>query len=256
MKHVRIMLALIVTVLLSLAAAQDMKQATAYTPFGTVEIGEYGVIEGYDPNVAAENAYGTLWVRTIHPDEQAIDVAILGPNGFRDFAEIAEDHLFDDLLPGTYLIAATDDNLEMVSTRVDVTAGMQVPVTLTLNPIATTSFNYAAYEMDDTYEMGDYEVLTGDNMNAELGALHFTFDHDPEMEAEGDLFEVTGFVVGPNDFRVDIDTADEFVEFNDLEPGVYLVGLSSENGGVTQALIEVRAGERANANLHFGAMMR
>lgn len=235
-------LALLIAATLTVAAAQTSVEPQFYTPFGTVEFDGYTPIDGYDPETLEEDAEGHLWVRTISPDSQGIDVTLLGPDGFFAFEEIADEHLFDELRPGTYLIAATDDGLEMLTTKVDITAGMVAPVTLTMQPISTTRFDSVEYAPYGTFRLEPYEPLA-DDTDPERGELIVDFGFSAMAEDSDADFDVNGVVVGPNDFRVNLDDLNEAAEFDDLEPGVYLIALTTENGNISDGIVEVRANQ-------------
>jgi hypothetical protein len=207
-------------------------QTTAvYVPYGEVEVGEYEAIDN------AER--GELLVRTVSPSDQAVDVVLIGPYGYKNVLEVQAEQVVEDIPAGTYVVAATDDNLEMVSTKVDVREGQRLPVTLTLNAIDTTDYN-PAYEPYSFFDF-DYEVID----SPDCGELNILFDYAQDFQPSG----LVGTVVGPDDYREDIDGDTETLELDGLVPGDYQIAVSTQGGDLAEGIVEVRAGEAANVTM-------
>jgi hypothetical protein len=181
---------------------------------------------------------GALAIGTISPGGQGIDVVIIGPDGYKNVIEVAEEQLVDDLAPGTYVLMATDDGLEMVSTKVEVARGRIAPVTLTLSELDTTAFDAVAYEPYSAYEVGVYDTID----TADLGDLLIDVSG-----AEG--VNIVGSIVGPDDYREEIDGPVEEIDLSGLVEGVYQIAVSAEGSDVVEGIADVRAGEAANVTL-------
>lgn len=232
-------LVVLVFVLVGFAAAQEEFEPRLYEPFGVVEVGEYEPLEGFEPGVNdADFLDGALAVTTVSPDGQGVDVVIIGPDGYKNVIEVAETQLVEDLMPGTYVLMATDDGLEMVSGKVEVSAGRVAPVTLTLSEIGATAFDAEVYEPYGLYEVGTYDLID----TAELGDLLIDVSG-----VEG--VNIVGSIVGPNDFREEIDEPVEEIDLSGLVEGVYQIALSAEGFDVVEGLADVRAGEAGNVSL-------
>jgi len=169
--------------LLATAFAQDAEVVSPavpedYEPFGNVEVGAYEPWEGEEG--------GALFVSVSTPTDQTGNVDLVGPDGYWQHFEVEDEPTQEqgigELEPGVYLVAATDDGLQLAATLVEVREGEAVRVTLNLERISEVAYDpadYPAYPRD-YYDYGPYEP--------DPAAGAFTVQTDDEET----LFVVTG----------------------------------------------------------------
>ena len=236
----RALLTLALLLPLSVAAAQDACEAAPAEPLGAtgLEHGEYEPIE-YDSDTQAQQVGGSVFVQTVAPTDQGIDVVLMGPDGYQQVAEAQDQALFKGLLPGTYSLAATDDGLQLVVGRVEVISGCIASVTLTLAPLAELAYAEADVEAYEPY--GGIEAAAPEELDGEGGALGVRVLL-PASGAGDEAEEVTAqiSVVGPDDYR---SGAEDELTLADLVPGVYAVSATATGYDVTQGVVLVRGGE-------------
>lgn len=241
------------------ALAQEVVEPELYEPFGGVgyEVGAYEPLEGYEEGVTDEEIGGNLIVRFLEPGDQAIDIVLVGPDGYRDVGEVnAEEALaVEGLTPGVYAIMATDDGLQPVITTVEVALGRVAPVTLDLNEMIAYEAGelgygaetYEAYEPYGAYEVG-YEPLEAGV--ADFGDLIVRAvlpgAAGEGVEEEVAVVDAAISVVGPNDYREDFSSEGAL---EGLEAGTYGVAATAEGYRMSQGVAAVRPGEAAAVTL-------
>jgi hypothetical protein len=150
-------------------------------------------------------------------------------------------------------VAATDDNLQAVIGRVDVTLGQIAPIVVTVNRMVEAGYDEAAfdaYEPYGVYEVGEYEAIEAEDTGNLIVFVQFGNAQNAETEeaaAEEELeIEAQVSVVGPNDYRSEITTEGTLEE---LESGAYVVAATAEGYNMAQGVVEVRQGEAATVTL-------
>jgi hypothetical protein len=244
--------------LLMPALAQEAEELTRYEPFGGVgyEVGAYEPLEGYEEGVTDEAVGGNLSVQLTAPGDQAIDLVLVGPDGYREVNEVnAEEALeAEGLTPGVYALMATDDGLQPAVTTVEVALGRTAPVTLDLNQMIEYEVGevgygaeaYEAYEPYGAYEVG-YEPLEAGV--ADVGSLivRTVLSGAAGEEVGGEaVVDAAISVVGPNDYREEFSTESAL---EGLESGTYGVAATAEGYRMSQGVTEVRLGEVATVTL-------
>jgi len=230
----------------SVGAAQSACEATPTEPLGAtgLEHGAYEPIE-YAGDTEAKQVGGSVFVQTVAPTDQGIDVVVMGPDGYQQVAEVQDQALFKGLLPGTYSLVATDDGLQLVVGRVEVIPGCMAPVTVTLAPLAALAYTEEDVEAYEPY--GETEFGAPEEVGSDGGALGVRVVL-PASGAGDEAEEVTAqiSVVGPNDYR---SAAEGELTLADLVPGVYAVSATATGYDVTQGVVLVRGGEAAALTL-------
>ena len=236
-------------------------EPTLYEPFGGVgyEVGEYEALDGYEEG-ADEALGGNLFVQVASPTDEAIDVVLVGPDGFREVAEVETERLFEGLRPGVYTLMATDDELQPVVGRVEVALGRLAPVTLTMNAIGfvydTATFeDYAASleaERDDLSGLYSdyYSVEYNPLEEADAGELVVrVLAVDTNGEALDEAIAPVVSVVGPDDYREDAEVSGVLEALESLRPGAYGVAATAEGYRAASSVAEVRFGDATTVTL-------
>lgn len=223
---------------LMVAFAEEVYEPTLYEPFGGygLEYGEYEPIEGYEAGVD-DDIDGNLRVQIAEPTAQAIDVVLVGPDGYHEVLEVEVERLVEGLLPGVYSVAATDDGLQAVIGKVEVAVGQIAPIIVTLNRTVEAGYEpeaFDAYEPYGVYELGPYEGIEA----TDTGVLTVQVVLS-EAAAEA-VVEAQVSVVGPNDYRNNFITG---ATLDGLESGGYAVAATAEGYKMAQGAVEVREGE-------------
>ena len=242
----RLLFTLVLLLPASLATAQEACEAASAQPTGMTGV-DHGPYEPIDvaADAQAKEVGGSVFVQTIAPTDQGIDMVLMGPDGYRQLAEVQDQALFKGLLTGTYSLAATDDGLQLVVGRVEVVAGCMAPVTLTLVPLADLAYaaeDVAAYEPYGTAELGAPEGIDSDG--GALGVRVVLPGSGAGDEAEEITAQID--VVGPDDYR---SNAEGEAILADLVPGAYAVTATATGYDVAQAVIPVRRGEAAELTI-------
>lgn len=242
----RLLFMLVLLASSSLAVAQEACEATPAPPLGATGLDQVA----YEPievaaDAKAQQIGGSVFVQTVAPTDQGIDVVLTGPDGYRQVAEVQDQALFKGLLAGAYSLAATDDGLQLVVGRVEVISGCMASATLTLAPLVELAYeeeDVAAYEPYGRAELGEPEAIESDG-----GALGVRVllpasgagDEAREVSAQID-------VVGPDDYRSD---AENEAILADLVPGAYAVTATATGYDVAQAVILVQEGQAATLTI-------
>ena len=221
---------------------------TLYEPFGGagLELSRYEPVEGYEAGVNDAEVGGNLILQIDQPRDRAINVVLVGPDGYRQSADVQREELFERLQPGVYALAATASGLQPVIGKVEVVLGRNAPVEVTLN--RTLSAPYAAgvfdYEPFGGFESTSEPAETGDTG----GTVSDTGSMSVQVSAgDGDIQPAVS-VVGPDGYHEDF-TTDTSLE--NLAPGAYTVAATAEGHSVTQGVTEIRSGEKANITLRL-----
>ena len=219
------------------------------TPMGGFE----SSYEAYD-----NDEMGAIILTQTTPGDQHANFDVVGPNDYWthfDFTDDAgEEHVLDNLMPGVYSVAATDDGLTVSHSVVEVRAGESVRVHANMetwdeagmmepyDPYAT----WGTYEGYDTaypgypyggYEVGEYEAYA--DMNT--GAIAIS-----GVESGTDVV-----VTGPNGYSNGFE-ADSVIE--NLAPGVYVIAATAEDSELFVTTVEIQGGQQLPLGFR-GAML-
>lgn len=202
------------------------------TPYGTVTIGDYTVYDNPDG--------GRLVLTANSPDDQHPNIDLVGPNGYWEHFDVdddpGEEFVIDDLVPGVYSLASSDEGLQLVHTLLEVRAGETLAVDLQLQTMdtAVAAYDpnaYRAYPYGYDSVVGPYETYD----NTDLGSITVSSD-------SVDNSNVTYIVTGPDAFSEDY-TGDFTAD--DLLPGVYVVAATGDGYQISSTTVEVQAAKRA-----------
>ncbi len=216
---------------------------TIYEPFGGagLELGRYEPVEGFEAGVNDAEVGGNIILQIDQPHDRAVDVVLVGPDGYRQSEAVQGEALFERLQPGVYALAATAGGLQPVIGKVEVVLGRNAPVTLTLNRTLSAPYEAGVFDYEP---YGGFESTTGPAETTETaeetvgtGSLSVQV-----VTGAGDVEPVSS-VTGPDGYSEDF-TTDTSLE--GLAPGAYTVAATAEGHSVTQGVIEVRSGEKAN----------
>lgn len=201
------------------------RRITAERPFGNA------VVETYELRGGRE---GALLLFGAETESGIPNVLVTGPNGFSETLEAGE-VVLEDLLPGVYYLAATEEDYQLVQTAVDVPAGAAVPVFLTLS------------DLDAPYDLGGLPTYGGYGVSAyqplavtdgETGTLTLlTFTDESEIN-----------VVGPDGY---IQHYGVDVSLDGLRPGPYAVAATASGYEVSAGIVEVRAGQEVEVSVRL-----
>ncbi|HEX7002695.1 MAG TPA: hypothetical protein VF168_00720 [Trueperaceae bacterium] len=198
-------------------------QGEEVAPLGEIQVAESQPYEeAQAQTIEVEVLTGAISLDIATPDDQSANVDIVGPNGYYQRVEVdaADDEptVVDGLLPGVYSIAATDDNLQVAHTLVEVKSGEIVGVQATLEELA--AFDEGAFEPAEANAYPDNAFQAQEEAtieDAEFGEVTV------QTENEDTRFVVTG----PNNY------SQEFTgtfTASDLAPGVYVIAGTLETG--------------------------
>lgn len=215
-----------------------------YGVFGDVGIGAY---EPYETGVDADGGAMSLAFST--PNEQNVDFNITGPNGYREDIEVGyfgfetggDAQVVEGLLPGVYSVAATDDNLQLIETKVEVREGELVALNFNMQRAESFNYDLADYQPYGNVEVGPYEDVD----TANYGVLNIVIvlgDQDAAPEALPELN-----VTGPDDFRREFE--DFETELGSLLEGPYSVAATAEGYKVAEGKVDAQAGQRTQITL-------
>ena len=243
------------------AGLYEEYEAYEYGVYGDVGVGEYEEFGEYDEEEVGF-PYGNLVVTAIGPEGNAIDLVLTGPDGFTRVVEanVEEETFIEELPIGIYSVTATDDELEIGHALVAVRVGQVAPLNFTLRPYnrdevaAGAGFQegYAGYGVEEEFgegyepygevEAGEY----GAYENEEAGSIIVIvegYNEAGELYGEEELgVEVTGFIVGPDDQRQEIEGETRAEE---LSPGIYSVAVTAPGYRVAQTFVRVFPGRVA-----------
>lgn len=238
--------ALLLALLLGAATAQnDM----VYGPdFDMDNVRPYGsATHLYEPY--GNEATGAIILRHSTPGDQHANFDVVGPDDFWERFDFSDDpgeeYVLDDLMPGIYSVAATDEGLELVHTLVEVRPGE----TVTLDFVLTTwdpAYSAGTYDAREyygeyagfedrqpgypygAYGVGAYEAYA----NQELGAL--------AIGGFVDGIDIDVIVTGPDGFSEEIES-DTVLE---LPAGVYAIAATGDDTELSATTVEIRAGQQ------------
>lgn len=199
--------------------------------FGSVERGMVRPLE------RTFNDSATLVIGVTSPFDQAVDVVVVGPNGMNESLEVEGERVLEGLLPGRYLIAATDDDLPLVVGTVVLQAKTRTPVSVTLNEVVLDPLDGDLHEPYGNNEFGPGGVIEqgqGSVIQIERGL------------AGSEERDITVLVVGPDDYRETLDSDNTVIE---LVPSRYLVVATAEGYEMTGELFEAPEGEVVRLDL-------
>jgi Ca2+-binding EF-hand superfamily protein len=213
--------------------------AENYRTFGDVGIGAY---EPLEEGVAG----GALSLAYTSPNEQNVDFNVTGPNGYREDFEVGyiglemggDARVVSGLEPGVYSVAATDDSLQLIETKVEVREGELVSLDFNMQLIEDFEYNLADYEPYGAYEVGAYEPIGIDT----YGNLIVTV----EMADGNDAVAPNINVTGPDDFRRELE-GDRALQA--LVEGPYSVAATAPGYRMTEGKVDVRHAEAAQVTL-------
>lgn len=233
---------LVVPALLVPALAQEVEafDPERYEPFGDVQVGVY---EPYEVDAGG----GALSLAFSTPNEQNVDFNVTGPDGYReDFEvggfglEIGDDvRIVEDLAPGVYSVAATDDNLQLIETKVEVRAGELVPLTFNMQLIEDFDYTLADYEPYGVYEVGPYEPIDV----ADYGNLIVNVEMADENAGVIPKVNVTG----PEDYRREFEGDDNVLRT--LVAGPYSVAATAPGYRMAEGKVDVQVGQAGQVTL-------
>lgn len=212
-------------------------QGEEVAPLGEIQVGQAQPYEESETTtVEVEVQTGAISFTVNTPTDQSPNVDIVGPNGYYQRVEVSgngEAQLVGGLLPGVYSIAATDDNLQVAHTLVEVTSGQAVSVDVTLEELA--AFEQGTFQggaetafPDDAFQAEEPQAIE----NAEFGEVNV------ETQTEDARFIVTG----PNNYSQEFSGS---FTASDLAPGVYVIAGTREGNFEVQSLVGSRVATSA-----------
>ncbi|MEX2536253.1 MAG: hypothetical protein WD273_11725 [Trueperaceae bacterium] len=189
-------------------------------PLGEIQVGESQQYDGEARMVEVEVETGALVFTTDSASDQHPNVDLVGPNGYYERFEIAdnadEQLVVEGLLPGVYSVAVSDEGLQLAHTLVEVTAGQAISVQVALQELA--AYQEGAFQADartaypdNAFEGGEPQAIE----NAEFGEV--------TVETEND--DARFVVSGPNGYSQEFTGS---FTANDLPPGVYVIAGTRE----------------------------
>lgn len=253
---------------------QSQEQAAQERPsFGQIQVGDAQPVETETDTVEVEVETGTIVFTGQTPDDQHPNIDLVGPDGYYESFEVGDDadeeRVVEGLLPGIYSVAATDNDLQVAHTLVEVVAGQAVHVNVALDQFAQdyepgtfrapapVAAGDPAFEGEQTAE-GDANAQTGEVAGGAQGEpaaapVYPAGAYDTRVEQlegvdTGEIVvnanaeeDVRFVVTGPNAY------SNEFSGENtlsDLAPGIYVIAATAEGHEVATSLIEVQATTR------------
>ena len=238
--------ALVLALLLTPVMAQEVISGDDYD-LGNVEpVG--GVDSAYEPYDGVDT--GAIVLRQSTPTDQEANFDVVGPFDYWEHFDFAddpgEDLLLEDLVPGFYSVAATDEGLELAHTVVEVRAGESVAVDANLNAWDETA-TYAPGSYDPYTTYGTYEGYEDVYPGYPYGA-YTVGPYTPYGAAEVGSISISGVgeemdvvVTGPNGYSQGFES-DTVIE--GLPPGVYAVAASGEGTDLSATTVEVQGGQQ------------
>lgn len=221
---------------------------------GVIQLDEYdlGKVAGYGGLETTYEAYdnaemGALILRQSTPGDQEANFDVVGPNDYWehfDFSDGSEEFVLDNLQPGIYSVAATDEGLELSHTVVEVRVGEAAVVNADLT---AWEEGYEAGAYDPYLSYGTYagyeDAYPGYPYAAYTVGPYAGYD-DPDLGAiaiSGVDEGVDVIVTGPNGYSESFE-ADTVIE--GLAPGVYAVAASGEGTETSVTTVEVQSGQQ------------
>lgn len=198
-------------------------QGEQVAPLGEITVGESQAYEESETRtVEVEVETGAIFITATTPGDERPNIDLVGPSGYYEHFEVSTNddgrHVVNGLLPGVYSIAATDDNLQVAHTLVEVKPGQAVSVEITLQelaayeegtfqPDATTAFPDDAYRAEDPQE----------TENTDVGEVTVNTERD----------DARFVVTGPNNYSQEFTGS---FTATDLAPGVYVIAGTRDEG--------------------------
>lgn len=250
----RIMCAVVSTALLALGAAcaQNMVYGEEYDLTSVRPLGQ--VDAGYEPYRNEQDA-GAIMLSHATPGDQHANFDVVGPNGYWqhfDFSDAEGDtRRLEDLLPGTYSVAASDEGLGLAHTLVEVRAGEATTVHVELEPWQGDIG--AEYDAADTY--GSYEgvgedVQPGYPYGAYAVGAYETYEESDlgALSVEGTPADTQLVVTGPDAYSTSLEGDGELA---DLRPGRYVLAATGDGYEVSVTTIRIPAGRTVPVDPDF-----
>ncbi len=220
------------------SASAQVFDSNLFEPLGDVTVGDYGVYDVADS--------GRIILSATTPTDQEPNYDVVGPNNYYERFDISDnpgdERGLENLLPGVYSIAASDEGLQLSATLVEVRAGETVPVNFNLQPMDTAAYDIADYSPYAYGYSADYNTLGTYTPydNPDLGSVVVTADI-PGTEV---------IVTGPNGYSENFETQ---ATLDDLPPGTYVVAATGQGYDTSRNVFEVRAGERLETTTSVAA---
>lgn len=240
--------ALLALALLVPALAQGQEAITGEN-FDWETVRPYGEVEiAYEPYDVVES--GAIVLSHTTPEDQHANFDIVGPDGYWehfDFSdEPGEEYTLEDLLPGVYSIAATDDGLELAHAIVEVRAGEIMRVHVNMGIWEEGAYAAGTYDPYGYYGTDDEDGYPGFPQGAYLLSPYEpagpferagTEEQFGVFAVEAELEGATYVVTGPNGYSESFDGS--FVA-EELWPGVYAIAATAEGFGTSVTALEVQ----------------
>ena len=220
---------------LALAQGEDEEFTVAGEEF--VAVGGIEVIgtEPFDADteeVDVEIETGAILFTAETPGDQHPNVDLVGPDDYFQHLEIADDDeelVVDGLLPGVYSVAATDDNLQLAHTLVEVMPDEAVRVNIALTEALAAELEGEAIVADDrfvypddAYEIGEPAAFEND----EFGAVAVETGNE----------DATFVITGPDGYSEEFEGA---FAAEDLLPGLYVIAGTDDGTGIATSMVRV-----------------
>ena len=207
-----------------------------YGAFGDAQVGAYEPYEEGGEGGAMSLAYST-------PNEQNVDFNVTGPDGYREDFEVGyfgletggDARVLAGLLPGVYSVAATDDNLQLIETKVEVREGELVALNFDMQLIEDANYDLADYQPYGNAEIGAYEPVD----TVDYGTLEVVVTVSNPDEVEVVIPDLN--VTGPDDFRREFEGAENVL--GSLLPGPYTVAATAEGYSMTEGKVDIQMGQ-------------
>ena len=211
-----------------------------FQPYGDVETA-YETFD--DPDL------GAIILQHSTPTDQEANFDVVGPDGFWRHFDFSDDdgdeYLMEDLAPGVYSIAATDEGLQLAHTVVQVRPGEAASVVVSLQVWEAGAFEAGYYDPREYY--GAYAATEDFQPGYPYGAYR-AGPYTPYGEAASGSLVLTDIpdgvevvVTGPNGFS---DGYDETIALEGLPPGAYAVAATGEGMQASVTTVEVRAAQQ------------
>ena len=204
--------------------------------FGEAVVSEYEPYEADNGGGAVSLAYST-------PNEQNVDFNVTGPNGYREDFEVGyfgfetggDARILEGLPPGVYSVAATDDNLQLIETKVEVREGELIALNFNMQLIEDANYDLADYQPYGNAEVGAYEPVD----TVDYGTLEVVVAVSNPDDVEVVIPDLN--VTGPDDFRREFEGAENVL--GSLLQGPYSVAATAEGYGMTEGKVDIRNGQ-------------
>lgn len=170
---------------------------------------------------------GAIAFRLEGADGQTPNVVLVGPGGVVAYDE-AREGVFEELAPGTYAVAATEDGHRLSVGTLELGAESRAVVLLTLFSLSTF------WEDEADANLLGFRIDVADNDGDEGEAA---------LVVAAELEDGTIVVTGPDGFQRTSGTSGEF-SLRELDPGRYHVAVTAPDHGLAQHTVELSAGQR------------